>query len=69
MLHTKTQDVLFACPDKNVAVKIGLPQMTLQQFVHWRAFNRAAWVNCTACSKRHLVLSGDCFLQGEELRP
>jgi hypothetical protein len=69
MLQTKTQDILFACPDKKVAVRVGLPQMTLQQFVHWRAFNRAAWVECTARSKRHLVLAADCFIPGEEAGP
>ena len=65
--RAKAHDVLFSCPDKNVPVKMGLPPMTVQQFVHWRAFKRTVWVNCTACSQRHLVIAGDCFQEIEEL--
>jgi hypothetical protein len=75
MLHARTtpqakdHEVVFSCPDKNVPVKIGLRPMTPRQFVQWRAINIgvATFVKCTACTNRHLVLAGDCFLQGEEL--
>jgi hypothetical protein len=70
MVNATTQEVMFLCPDKNVPVKMGLPSMTPQQFIHWRENNTgiATWVNCTACARRHLVLGADCFLEGEELQ-
>jgi hypothetical protein len=65
-------DVMVLCPDRNVPVKTTQPSMTPEQFASWRQSNSggiAWWVNCTACARRHLVLTDDCFLQLGQSQP
>jgi hypothetical protein len=70
MITTK-QEVMISCPDKNVPVTIGQPPMTPERFLSWRAVNRRVgwWIDCSACTKRHLVIAQDCFLQSVQIQP
>jgi hypothetical protein len=53
MVYTTMQELMFLCPDKNVPVSD-------ERIVrHGRLI---------LCAQRHLVLGGDCFLEGEELQ-